>query len=103
MQLTPRDEDMLGWLAKVGFADAHAIRWAMSGQADRDDEQPVALRKAQGWMMRMASVGVIDRAVPAFQSAAVAWTTDPFYGRKPDIHRQTMMSSPALPIVSNAI
>jgi hypothetical protein len=66
VQLTPRDEDMLSWLAMVRFADANAIRWAMAGLAGRSDGEPVALRKAQRWMMRMASVGVIDRAVPAF-------------------------------------
>ena len=100
MQLTLRDEHMLRWLAMVRFADANAIRWAMSGLAGRDDGQPVALRKAQRWMMRMASVGVIDRAVPTFQSAAVAWTTDPFYGRKPDIYRQTARHDAAVALVS---
>jgi hypothetical protein len=84
----------------VRFADANAIRWAMSGLAGRDDGQPVALRKAQRWMMRMASVGVIDRGVPSFQSAALAWTTDPFYGRKPDIYRQTARHDAAVALVS---
>jgi hypothetical protein len=100
VQLTPRDEVMLDWLATVRFADANAIRWAMSGLAGRDDGKPVALRKAQRWMMRMASVGVIDRGVPAFQSAAVAWNTDPFYGRKPDIYRQTARHDAAVALVS---
>ena len=100
VQMTERDYEMLEWLDKVGFADLQAIRWAMSGTAGRTDGEPVALRKAQRWMLRMHNVGLIRRATPAFQSGAVMWATERASGRMPNIYRQTARHELAVALVS---
>lgn len=100
VQMTERDYDMLEWLDVVGFADLQAIRWAMSGTAGRADGAPVALRKAQRWMLRMHTIGVIRRGIPAFQSGAVMWATDRVSGRQPNIYRQTARHELAVALVS---
>jgi hypothetical protein len=100
VQMTDRDWNMLEWLDTVGFADLQAIRWAMSGTAGRTDGEPVALRKAQRWMLRMHTIGVIRRGVPAFQSGAVMWATERASGRKPNIYRQTARHELAVARVS---
>lgn len=89
VQLTNRDYEMLAWLDTVGFADPQAIRWAMSGTAGRTDGEPVALRKAQRWMLRMHSVGLIHRGAPAFQAGTVVWAAERSSGHQPNIYRQT--------------
>jgi len=100
VQLTPRDFEMLEWLDVVGFADLQAVRWAMSGTAGRTDGEPVGLRKAQRWMHRMHTIGLIDRGIPAFQASAVMWSTERASGRKPNIYRQTARHELAVAVVS---
>lgn len=100
VQMTQRDHEMLEWLDKVGFADLQAIRWAMSGTAGRTDGEPVALRKAQRWMLRMRTIGLIRRGTPAFQSGAVMWSTERASGRSPNIYRQTARHELAVALVS---
>ena len=100
VQMTERDYEMLEWLNKVGFADLQAIRLAMSGTAGRTDGEPVALRKAQRWMLRMHTIGVIRRGTPAFQAGAVMWATERASGRMPNIYRQTARHELAVALVS---
>jgi len=100
VQMTQRDHEMLEWLDNVGFADLQAIRWAMSGTAGRTDGEPVALRKAQRWMLRMHTIGLIRRGTPAFQSGAVMWSTERASGRTPNIYRQTARHELAVAHVS---
>lgn len=87
-QLTRRDEAMLEWLAVVRVADVHAIRYALAGFAGNPD--PVTMRRAQQWILRMLGTGLIGRARPTFRDESIVWVTrDAFGQRPPNLFQQT--------------
>lgn len=91
MQLTRRDEQMLDWLGVVRMADIDGVRWALAGLKDGDAEVPVSVRRANQWIARMASVGLIDRVRPMYRDRQIVWPTIKATGRgAPSLFRQTM-------------
>jgi len=87
-QLTRRDEVMLEWLGVVRVADVHAISYALAGFAG--GSVPVTMRRAQQWILRMVSTGLIDRARPTFRDESIIWATRDAVGlRPPNLFRQT--------------
>lgn len=90
VQLTRRDEAMLEWLSVVRFAEMDAIRWALPALADEPKSEPVTLRNAQQWVVRLLEVGLLNRARLNFNDPSIVWPTYGATGRSaPRLHRQT--------------
>ena len=89
VRVTGRDEAMLEWLGVVRLADIEGIRWALSGLSEVESEGPLARRKAQLWVTRMARAGLIGRGRPTFSGGSVVWPTPQPGSRAPDLFRQT--------------
>lgn len=101
MQLTRRDEQMLDWLGVVRMADIDGVRWALAGLKDGNAEVPVSVRRANQWIARMASVGLIDRVRPMYRDRQIVWPTLKATGRgAPSLFRQTMRHELAVASVS---
>lgn len=88
MQKTKRDEAMLEWLAVVRMAGMPALRYALAGVQGL--EQPVSLRRAQWWVSRMISVGLVGRTRVNYRSGSIVWPTFTAVGAAaPNLFRQT--------------
>lgn len=99
MQLTERDEAMLEWLSVVRMADMEALRWALGGLSGAG--VPVSLRKAQQWVVRLAEVGLVDRARPTFRDGSIVWATHQAIGKTaPNLFRQTTRHEVAVASIS---
>ncbi|MEO8095886.1 MAG: hypothetical protein ABI632_13280 [Pseudolysinimonas sp.] len=99
MRLTDRDEAMLEWLAVVRLADMDTIRYALGGLSGSGE--PVSLRKAQQWVLRLHEAGLLDRARPSFNDGSVVWATHQWVGKAaPNLFRQTTRHEVAVAAVS---
>lgn len=88
VQMTPRDEQALEWLAVVRIADMEAVRWALG--ALNGTGGPVTLRKAQRWVSRMRETGAVGVARPTFRDGSLLWLTHAWTGETaPNLYRQT--------------
>ena len=101
MQLTSRDEAMLEWLGVVRMADADAVRWALAALQESEPEGPVSVRRANQWIARLASAGLVGRTRPIYRDRQILWPTHMAAGRNaPVLFRQTMRHEPAVAAVS---
>lgn len=101
VQVTRRDDAMLGWLAVVKMADMEAIRWALAGIEEGVADRPISLRKAQHWVSRMQQAGHVDRARPSYKEGQVVWATHQAIGKQaPNVYRQTTRHELAVAMVS---
>lgn len=101
VQMTSRDEAMLAWLGVVRLADMEGVRWALAGLSDAEVDGPVSVRKAQQWVARLMSVGLVARARPTFRDGQIVWATHQAIGRQaPDLYRQTTRHEVAVSTVA---
>jgi hypothetical protein len=99
VQITNRDELMLDWLSVVRIADIEAIRWALG--AYLGTAQPVAVRRANHWVSRLAQAGLLDRARPTFRDSSIVWATHQAIGKPaPNLFRQTTRHEVAVALTS---
>ncbi|MEF2977196.1 hypothetical protein [Subtercola sp. YIM 133946] len=99
VQITDRDEQMVDWLSTVRIADIDAIRWALGAYLGTG--QPVAVRRANHWVSRLAQAGLVDRARPTFRDSSIVWATHQAIGKPaPNLFRQTTRHEVAVSTVS---
>jgi hypothetical protein len=79
--VTARDEEMIEWLRVVRATDMESIRFALAAFADAT--QPVSLRRAQQWVVRMMGTELVDRARLTLQDGSAVWATQKATGKRP--------------------
>lgn len=101
MQLTRRDEAMIDWMSVVRMADIEGVRWALAGLSESGVGEPLTVRRANQWIVRMAEAGLVDRVRPMYRARQIIWPTNKATGRSaPTLFRQTMRHELAVASVS---
>jgi hypothetical protein len=99
VQVTDRDEAMLGWLNVVRMADLEALKFALAGLAGAD--APVGKRRANQWVARMEKAGWVTRTRPTYMDSSIIWATPDALGRPaPSLFRMTTRHEVAVAAVS---
>lgn len=84
----PRDEAMFQWFSIVRIADVQTVRWVLGALNGAD--KPVSVRRAQTWVARMETAGLVERAQLGGRGGSLVWATYASTGlSKPHLYRQT--------------
>jgi hypothetical protein len=72
---------MLEWLSLVRVCDMESIRFALAAFADAN--RPVSLRRAQQWVARLKSTGLVETSRLTMQDGSAVWASQKATGKRP--------------------